>query len=111
MTHGPEYKVKVKVGKALATLPKMYRFMPVQRGLGAATLDYLICAGGWFISIETKAKGKKLTPRQEITKAEIEAADGLVFVVDDDESLNYAMDRIRACCLLANEIRKPTEKD
>ena len=106
MTHGPEYHIKAKVNKALAALPKMYRFMPVQRGLGAATLDYLICAGGWFISIETKAKGKKLTPRQEQTKAEIEAADGLVFVVDDEESLNYAMERIKCCCILANEIRK-----
>jgi hypothetical protein len=84
----------------------MYRFMPVQNGMGAPGLDFYLCAGGWFIAIETKAPGKYLTPRQETTKAEIEAADGLVFVVDGPVSLDYAMDRIKACCLLANEIRK-----
>ena len=40
---------------------------------------------------ETKAKGKKLTPRQEQTKADIEAAGGLVLVVDDFASMALAM--------------------
>lgn len=102
----PEGKVKAMVKKRLDALPKMYRFMPVQNGMGKPGLDFYLCAGGWFIAIETKAPGNKLTERQETTKAEIEAADGIVFVVDGPESLEYAMQRIHACCILAEEIRK-----
>lgn len=102
----PEGKTKALVKRKLDELPKMYRFMAVQNGMGAPGLDFFLCAGGWFIAIETKAPGKKLTPRQETTKAEIEAADGIVFVVDGPESLEYAMERIKACCMLADEIRK-----
>lgn len=102
----PEGKVKYMVKARLDALPKMYRFMPVQNGMGGPGLDFFLCAGGWFIAIETKAPGGKLSPRQETTKEEIEAADGIVFVVDDLESLDYAMKRIEACCLLAHEIRK-----
>jgi hypothetical protein len=102
----PEGRIKALVKRRLDALPKLYRFMPVQNGMGAPGLDFYLCAGGWFIAIETKAPGKKLTPRQETTKAMIEAANGLVFVVDDQESLDYAMSRIHSCCILANEIRK-----
>lgn len=102
----PEGKVKALVKRKLDALPKMYRFMPVQNGMGKPGLDFFLCAGGWFIGLETKAPGGKLTPRQETTKDEIEAADGIVFVVDGPESLEYAMHRIHACCILANEIRK-----
>lgn len=102
----PEGKVKAMVKRRLDTLPKLYRFMPVQNGMGKPGLDFFLCAGGWFVAIETKAPGGKLTPRQETTKDEIEAADGLVFVVDDLASLDHAMRRIQACCMLANEIRK-----
>lgn len=102
----PEGKVKAMVKRELEKLPKMYRFMPVQNGMGKPGLDFFLCAGGWFIAIETKAPGKSLTPRQEQTKAEIEAADGLVFVVSCHMSLTYAMRRIEACCMLAHEIRK-----
>jgi hypothetical protein len=103
----PEGRIKAMVKRALDQLPKMYRFMPVQNGMGAPGLDFYLCAGGWFIAIETKKPGGKLTPRQEQTKADIEAADGLVFVVDGPESLDYALQRIHACCILADEIRKP----
>jgi hypothetical protein len=103
----PEGKVKAMVKRRLDALPKLYRFMPVQNGMGKPGLDFFLCAGGWFIAIETTAPGGKLTPRQETTKAEIEAADGLVFVVDDVASLDYAIERIRCCCVLADEIRKP----
>jgi hypothetical protein len=106
VTHGPEWKVKALVKRELDKLPKMYRFMPVTNGMGAPGLDFYLCAGGWFIAIETKAPGKKLTPRQEQTKKDIEAADGLVFVVDDQESLDYAVERIKCFCILADETRK-----
>jgi hypothetical protein len=94
----PEGKVKAKVKKALNALPRCYSFMPVQQGLGASTLDYLCCVRGHFISIETKAPGKRLTPRQEVTKAAIQEAGGYVFVVYDNESLNIAIEVIEKLC-------------
>lgn len=103
----PEGKIKAKVKRELDKLAALYRFMPVQNGMGAPSLDFLLCAGGWFIAIETKAQGKALTPRQLDTKAKIEASHGLVFVVNDDASLAKALEVVRACCLLAKEIRLP----
>lgn len=103
----PEGKVKDMVRRGLDKLACLYRFMPVQNGMGAPGLDFYLCAGGWFIAIETKVPGKKPTPRQETTIASIEAAHGLVFVVDDKESCDKAMDVIAACCKLANLIRLP----
>ena len=88
----PEGKVKAKVNKALLPLkPFIWKFMAVQTGYGIPGLDYLLCVGGLFIAIETKKKGGVLTERQLDTKADIEAAGGVVFVVDDDASLNTAM--------------------
>ena len=92
----PEGKVKAKVNRALAQLPRVYRFMPVQMGMGIATLDYLLCIDGQFIAIETKVKGKTLTARQLKTAEEICAAGGRVFVVDDDASLARTMKCIRS---------------
>jgi hypothetical protein len=88
----PEGRVKKKVNTALKVFgADCYRFMPVQSGLGAKTLDYLLAIRGRFVAIETKAPGNKLTPLQEGTKAAIEAAGGLVFVVWDETSLELAM--------------------
>jgi glyoxylate utilization-related uncharacterized protein len=93
----PEGLVKQKVNKALATLGKdCYRFMPVQSGYGAKTLDYLLAIRGRFVAIETKAPGKALTPLQEITKTRIEEAGGIVLVVWDESSLEIAMKIILA---------------
>lgn len=77
----PEGRVKAIVTRALRDLPETYRFMPVQNGMGAPALDYYGCHRGWFFAVETKVEGKNLTPRQEATKAAIEAAGGIVFVV------------------------------
>jgi hypothetical protein len=102
----PEGKVKSKLRRKLNDLPCRYIFMPVQNGMGAPSLDYLICAGGWFIAIETKASVKHhLTPRQENTKAEIEAAHGLVYVVYDDATIDAAVAVVAKCCALAQAIR------
>lgn len=88
----PEGKVKAKVSRRLKELgAECWRFMPVQTGYGLPALDYLNCIHGYFVAIETKVKGKHLTPRQAETKYAIEAAGGTVFVVDDDESLEIAM--------------------
>lgn len=90
----PEGRVKAKVSRALSALPRCYRFMPVQNGMGKPGLDYYCCIRGHFIAIETKVPGKNLTVRQETTKAEIEAAGGTVFVVRDDEELTQMLARI-----------------
>lgn len=103
----PEGKVKDMVRRGLAKLSHIYKFMPVQNGMGAPALDFFLCAGGWFIAIETKKPGAKPTPRQETTIGEIEEAHGLVFVVDDQESCDHAMDVIASCCRLAGLIRQP----
>lgn len=87
----PEGRVKVKVRKLLDLMIRqklsIYAFMPVQRGLGASALDYYCCISGWFVAIETKVPGKKLTLRQVITAKEIAAARGLVCVVRNDDDI------------------------
>lgn len=91
----PEGKIKAKVNKALKTLPKCWKFMPVQMGLGAPALDYLLCVNGGFFAIETKAPGKKLSSRQEQTKKAMEAAGAGVYVVDSDASVKDAISDIQ----------------
>lgn len=91
----PEGRVKNEVNKGLKEIERVWRFMPVSTGYGLPSLDYLLCVGGRFVAIETKVKGKKLTPRQELTKGAIEAAGGIVLVVDDKPSCTAAMQTIR----------------
>jgi len=104
----PEGKVKKRLRKKLKELPECYVFMPVQSGLGASTLDYLCCINGRFVGIETKKPNgelpPKMTPRQEVVAAEIEAAGGNVFLVDGDAAIDFVMMRLRR--LNANH-RKP----
>lgn len=83
----PEGRVKDKVRKALKTLERCYSFMPVQNGMGAPGLDWYCCINGWFVAIETKVPGKKLTPRQVLTADAILAAGGSVYVIRDDEDI------------------------
>lgn len=93
----PEGRVKAKVKAALNKLGSdCWRFMPVQNGYGSVALDFLLSVRGRFVAIETKAPGKKLTPLQEGTKAQIEAAGGIVLVVWDETSLEIAMKIILA---------------
>lgn len=77
-----EKVVKDRVKKLLAE-HDCYKFMPVQSGYGAASLDFLGCHRGRFFAVETKAPGKHLTPRQELVKSEIEEAEGPVFVIGE----------------------------
>lgn len=92
MAQTPEGRVKAMVKKRLDGLKDdCYRFMPVQSGFGAQTLDYLNCIRGHFVAIETKAPGKKLTPMQNATKERIEKAGGIVLVIWDEASLDRAM--------------------
>lgn len=87
----PEGRIKRKVNTRLAKYPGLWKFMPVQRGMGMPALDYLLCVGGEFIAIETKAPGCAPTDRQRTTIRSIEQAGGRVFIVDSDDSLDRAM--------------------
>lgn len=82
----PEGKVKEKVKRLLKKYGAYYH-MPVMNGMGAPTLDFVCCYHGFFIAIETKAPGKKPTPRQLLTMADMEAAGAFVFAVAGDDDL------------------------
>jgi hypothetical protein len=79
----PEGKVKEQVKRVLKKRG-VYWHCPVQNGMGAPSLDFICCFRGNFVAIETKAPGKKPTPRQLLTIADIEASGGKVFVIDGD---------------------------
>jgi hypothetical protein len=93
----PEGKIKSMVVRTLAqfeasardvggfVVSDMYTFWPVPSGFGASSIDCLVCFRGVFIGIETKAPGKKPTPRQKLTIAEIEGSGGKVFVIDGED--------------------------
>ena len=84
----PEGRVKAKVKRLLKSYgDKVYAFWPVQTGMGARTLDCLICASGHFIAVETKAPGKAPTTQQRDTIATIFNAGGTTLVVDGDDGV------------------------
>lgn len=97
----PEGRVKAKVKRRLALLAKRcYSFMPVQTGYGKKGLDFFLCINSWFVAIETKADAtKKMTELQKAIAEEIREADGLVFLIYDDATLDNAMDQIEKQCL------------
>jgi len=82
----PESKIKEQV-KVLLRKYQAYFHMPVMNGLGAPTLDFVCCLKGRYFGIETKAPGKKPTPRQENTMKQIREAGGLAFVIDGDMTI------------------------
>lgn len=83
----PEGKIKQKVKKMLASIPGLYAHWPVQNGMGSPTLDCIACCKGHYVAIETKAVGKKPTPRQELTMEHMRLAGANVFVLDTDQSI------------------------
>lgn len=114
MSTTPEGKIKNQVKKILnefggdglplsvqnATEPygPLKAFWPVQNGMGSPSLDCLVCYRGLFIAIETKAPGKKPTPRQETTISEYRAAGAIVLVIDGEkgyEELRQALNLIK----------------
>lgn len=84
----PEGKIKAKVKALLKRYSAVYHHMPVQNGMGEPTLDFVCCVNGYFLAIETKAPGKKPTPRQQITMAAMRAAGAFLFVVSCDAELD-----------------------
>lgn len=86
MASTPEAAVKNEIKRVLRR-HKAYYFMPVQNGMGAPSLDFLVCHRGHWIGIEAKAPGKKPTKRQEITMQQMRNAGGICLVVDGDQTL------------------------
>jgi hypothetical protein len=94
----PEGRIKNEIKKVLKEYPSIYAFWPVQSGYGSKTLDVLICAYGYFISIEAKAPGNTPTNLQWKTIGDIQRAGGVACVVDSKESahsLRELFDKLR----------------
>jgi len=85
----PEGKVKSQVDVLLKEMAAYY-LKPVQNGMGAPALDYHGVHRGLAFVIETKAKGKRPSPRQVNTIRRIAAAGGSCFVIDDISGADYA---------------------
>jgi len=83
-----EGKIKEQVKKMLKHFGAYFE-MPVPGGYGKSGLDFNVCYRGFWLSIETKAPGKKLTPRQEATVRRIREAAGVALVVDGPQGLDH----------------------
>jgi hypothetical protein len=93
----PEGKVKRKINELLRRYDGLYKFMPVQSGLGSKTLDYLICYKGKFIGVEAKAGDNMPTALQEITIDKIIEAGGFTLVINENNlsNLKGLLDELR----------------
>lgn len=90
MARTPEGKVKDGV-KALLSLRGIYYFMPVSNGMGVMGIpDVIACWKGQFLSIETKAPGKRntVTVLQQRNIDAINKNGGWAIVVDDPAQLD-----------------------
>ena len=84
MAATPEAKIKARVKAVLSRYQGVYYEMPVPSGYGNTTLDFIGCWRGRFFAIETKAGGKKPTPKQKSIMERMVAAGGAVFYINDD---------------------------
>jgi hypothetical protein len=79
----PEAKVKKRVKEILADL-NAYYVMPVTGGYGNSGVpDFVICIGGLFYAIETKANGGKATALQLKHLDNIRKAGGVALIVNE----------------------------
>ena len=86
----PEARVKDKIKKILKA-NNIYYAMPHGAGYGDAGVpDFLCCWKGNFLAIEAKANGGKPTALQQKNLDDIEKAQGLAWVVDEDTT--YVLD-------------------
>lgn len=64
-------------------------YMPVQTGYGVKGIpDFVCCANGKFIGIETKFKNNGLSQWQKVQIERIKAVKGTVFVINEN-NLTY----------------------
>lgn len=87
----PEGKVKSEVKKIIEKYgSRIDSYWPVPAGYGESHLDCLLCVGGMFVAIETKAPGKKPTPRQKYRMGTVTRAGGIAMVIDGtDKTTTY----------------------
>ena len=79
----PEANVKRQIRKILDTT-KAYYAMPIGTGYGNSGVpDFLVCHKGNFIGIEAKAGKGTTTALQEKHLADIRAAGGMTFVINE----------------------------
>ena len=100
----PEGLVKKKVRNYLNERGA-YFFFPVQTGIGASTVDILCCIDGYFVGIECKAEGKKLTPRQTLILRQIRDAGGIAIWGDHFEIIRERLvnDLYNKCMALQDD--------
>lgn len=72
----------------------LYEYWPVPSGFGASSLDCIVCYYGVFIAIETKAPGERTTPRQNLTIAQLSAAQAIVMVIDSEADCEVLHNRL-----------------
>lgn len=78
-----EKDVKEQVKKLLKK-HNIWYFMPQGNGYGRQGIpDFIACAGGLFVAIETKYGGNKLSPHQEREVRDINTAKGVAFVINE----------------------------
>lgn len=78
----PEGRIKAKVKRLLDKYKARYEYWPVPYGLGASSLDCIVCFRGRFIGVETKAPGGKPTDRQKMIMRQMRDAGAAVFLID-----------------------------
>lgn len=90
MTLALEGKLKRQVKEYLTTRGAYY-LMPAGSPYGKPGLDFVGCYKGRFFAIETKAPGKAITKRQELTAEKMRAAGGVVFWGDNWHDLGVGL--------------------
>lgn len=93
MGRTPEGEVKDVLRALLALYTPIHTYWPVPSGFGKATIDVIGCYRGRFFAVETKARGKKPTLRQEAVLQEIGMAMGRTFVMSGPQDPEF--DRLR----------------
>lgn len=95
----PEGRIKLAIKTVLSKYrDNIYVYMPVPGGYGKSSLDYLGFCCGLGFAIEAKKPKGRPTPRQEGIIEDIKRGGGVVFVVNDVDSLQ-ALDRwLEAVC-------------
>ena len=84
MAPTPEAKVKRKVTQILKELG-CYYFYPVTGGFGRSGVpDIIACYKGFFVGIECKSGKNRPTALQEKNLNDIDNADGIALVVNED---------------------------
>ena len=84
MAATPESKVKLKI-KAILKEHDVYFVMPIGSAFGNSGVpDFLCCVNGGFLGIEAKAGKGKTTALQDKHLADIEKANGLTLVINEE---------------------------